>query len=401
MDGRYERERMQRREWLALAGLACCAFVMNTSEFMPIGLLVDIAADFSLTEAEAGGVVTIYAWAVALLSIPLMVALSRFSPTRLLLGVIALFCAGQVASAVAPTFALLVVGRLLVAAAHAVFWSIVSPVAVRIVDPKHSGAAIATVAVGSSIAMVCGLPIGRIIGLAIGWRMTFFCVAAVSAALLVFLAVVLPRMSVGEPFSAKALPSLFKHPPLLGIYLVTALYATGQFTCYSYIEPFLQQVAGFSDGAITLALALYGAAGLVGSAVFSRVYNRARFSFMRAAVLGVAAMMAVLLPLAGSSVATIAVCCAWGACYTAYNVAFQAEVINNAPEGSTMVAMSAYSGIFNVGIGAGTWVGGMTVAGGAIYDVGLVGAAIGAAAGIVCALQLVRAIRREEGRFTV
>lgn len=389
---------MGRREWLALAGLACCAFVMNTSEFMPIGLLVDIAADFAMTEAEAGAVVTIYAWAVALLSIPLMVALSRMSPTRLLLGVIALFCAGQIASAAAPTFALLVAGRLLVAAAHAVFWSVVSPVAVRIVGAQHSSAAIATIAVGSSIAMVCGLPIGRIIGLAIGWRMTFACVGAVSAVLLVYLALILPRLGAGEPFSVKSLPSLFKHAPLLGIYIVTALYATGQFTCYSYIEPFLQQVAGFPDGMITLALALYGAAGFVGSAVFSRVYDKARFAFMRAAVLGVAAMMAVLLPVAGSSVATIVVCCVWGAFYTAYNVAFQAEVISNAPEGTTMVAMSAYSGIFNIGIGAGTWIGGVVVAGGGIADVGLVGAAIGVAAGLVCAFQLVRAIKREEAK---
>lgn len=389
---------MGRREWLALAGLACCAFVMNTSEFMPIGLLVDIAADFAMTEAEAGAVVTIYAWAVALLSIPLMVALSRMSPTRLLLGVIALFCAGQIASAAAPTFALLVAGRLLVAAAHAVFWSVVSPVAVRIVGAQHSSAAIATIAVGSSIAMVCGLPIGRIIGLAIGWRMTFACVGAVSAVLLVYLALILPRLGAGEPFSVKSLPSLFKHAPLLGIYIVTALYATGQFTCYSYIEPFLQQVAGFPDGMITLALALYGAAGFVGSAIFSRVYDKARFAFMRAAVLGVAAMMAVLLAVAGSSVATIVVCCVWGAFYTAYNVAFQAEVISNAPEGTTMVAMSAYSGIFNIGIGAGTWIGGVVVAGGGIADVGLVGAAIGVAAGLVCTFQLVRAIKREEAK---
>ena len=178
----------------------------------------------------------------------------------------------------------------------------------------------------------------------------------------------------------------------------TALYATGQFTCYSYIEPFLQQVAGFPDGMITLALALYGAAGFVGSAVFSRVYDKARFAFMRAAVLGVAAMMAVLLAVAGSSVATIVVCCVWGAFYTAYNVAFQAEVISNAPEGTTMVAMSAYSGIFNIGIGAGTWIGGVVVAGGGIADVGLVGAAIGVAAGLVCTFQLVRAIKREEAK---
>ena len=122
------------------------------------------------------------------------------------------------------------------------------------------------------------------------------------------------------------------------------------------------------------------------------------FGPMGRAVLGVAAMMAVLLPVAGSSVATIVVCCVWGAFYTAYNVAFQAEVISNAPEGTTMVAMSAYSGIFNIGIGAGTWIGGVVVAGGGIADVGLVGAAIGVAAGLVCTFQLVRAIKREEAK---
>lgn len=391
-----EGKMMQRREWLALAGLACCAFVMNTSEFMPIGLLVDIASSFGMTEADAGAVVTIYAWAVALLSIPLMVALSRLSPTRLLLGVIALFCVGQIASALALAFPLLVAGRLLVAASHAVFWSVVSPVAVRIVGAQHGSTAIAVIAVGSSIAMVCGLPIGRIIGLAIGWRMTFACVAAVSMALLVYLFFVMPRLGAGDPFSIKSLPSLFRCAPLLGIYVVTALYATAQFTCYSYIEPFLQQVSGFSDGMITVSLALYGAAGFIGSLAFSRVYDRARFAFMRAAVLGVTMTMAALLPLSGNVAATVVACCVWGSFYTAYNVAFQAEVISNAPEGSTMVAMSAYSGIFNIGIGAGTWIGGVVTATGALSDVGLVGAAIGAVAFLVCSVQLIRAIRRED-----
>ena len=387
---------MTRRQWLALAGLACCAFVMNTSEFMPIGLLVDIAADFEMTEAAAGSVVTIYAWAVALLSVPLMVAASRFSLTRLLIAVIALFAAGQVASALAPTFAVLVAGRLVVAAAHAVFWSIASVVAVRVVGDRYADAAIGTIAVGSSVAMVCGLPIGRMIGLALGWRMTFACVAVVSVAILAFLAAALPRLAAGDRFSARALPTLFSNAPLRGIYVVTALYATAQFTCYSYIEPFLQQVAGFHEGMITAALALFGAAGLVGSAVFSRAYGRIRFSFMRVAVLGVAASMAFVLPAAGSAPATIALFLVWGACYTAYNVAFQAEVIANAPKEAAAVAMSAYSGIFNIGIGGGTWIGGMVVSAGAIADVGLVGACIGAAAFAACSFQLVRSIRRAE-----
>lgn len=387
---------MARRDWLVLVGLAFSAFIMNTSEFMPIGLLVDIAADFNLTESGAGVIITIYAWAVALLSIPLMVFASRFELKRLMLAVIALFAAGQVASAIAPTFFLLIIARLMVAAAHAVFWSIASPIAVRVVGQRHSEVAIGTIATGSAIAMVCGLPLGRAIGLLLGWRMTFACVAIASAVALAFLLVAMPRLAQGERFSARQLPGLFRVPALRNIYVVTALFATAHFTGYSYIEPFLQQVAGFSENLTTFALVLFGAAGIVGSCVFSRTYRRTRFSFMRAAVLGVAASLALLLAASIGPVAVLGVCAVWGACYTAYNVAFQAEVISNAPHEAQAVAMSAYSGIFNLGIGSGTWIGGMVTSSISVADVGIGGAVIGLAAFAVCSIGLVRSIKRAE-----
>lgn len=114
------------KQWLPLIGLACCAFVFNTSEFMPIGLLTDIAASFSLTEAQAGIMISVYAWGVMLLSLPLMVFASRFEFKRMLLGVLAVFSLGQFLSAVAPTYPILVCARLVVACAHAVFWSVAS-----------------------------------------------------------------------------------------------------------------------------------------------------------------------------------------------------------------------------------------------------------------------------------
>lgn len=387
---------MARKDWLVLAGLAFSAFIMNTSEFMPIGLLVDIAADFGMTEAGAGLIISLYAWAVALLSIPLMVFASRFELKRLMLAVIALFAAGQVASALAPTFPLLVAARLMVAAAHAVFWSIASPVAVRVVGQHHAEAAIGTIATGSAIAMVCGLPLGRAIGLVLGWRMTFACVAAAAVVALVFLLTAMPRLAQGQRFSARQLPELFKIPALRNIYVVTALFATAHFTGYSYIEPFLQQVAGFSENLTTFALVLFGAAGVVGSMVFSRTYRRTRFSFMRGAVLGVVASLALLLAASIGPVAVLAVCAVWGACYTAYNVAFQAEVVSNAPHPAQTVAMAAYSGIFNLGIGSGTWVGGVVTSAVSVADVGLGGAVIGAAAFLVCSMALVRSIKRAE-----
>lgn len=152
------------KQWLPLIGLACCAFVFNTSEFMPIGLLTDIAASFSLTEAQAGIMISVYAWGVMLLSLPLMVFASRFEFKRMLLGVLAVFSLGQFLSAVAPTYPILVCARLVVACAHAVFWSVASIMASRLSTVATGRSPLAWIATGSSIAQIFGLPIGRAIG---------------------------------------------------------------------------------------------------------------------------------------------------------------------------------------------------------------------------------------------
>ena len=158
----------------------------------------------------------------------------------------------------------------------------------------------------------------------------------------------------------------------------------------------MQQVAGFSDDLITFTLVLYGAAGVVGSTLFSRAYTRLRFPLMRMAVIGVASAMGVLLLASLNFVAAGAVCALWGAFYTAYNVVFQSEVLANSSEESSAVAMSAYSGIFNLGIGSGTWVGGMVVSTAGIADVGIAGAIIGAGSFAVCSMRLISSIKRAE-----
>lgn len=253
------------RQWLPLVGLTCCAFVFNTSEFMPIGLLTDIAASFSLTEAQAGIMISVYAWGVMLLSLPLMVFASRFEFKRMLLGVLAVFSLGQFLSALAPTYPILVCARLVVACAHAVFWSVASIMASRLVDTRHGALAISIIATGSSIAQIFGLPIGRAIGLAVGWRMTFAAVGAFSAAAVVYQAAVFPAIPAGERFTLKQLPELLKNPFLIALYAVTVFMATGYYAGYSYIEPFLAQVAHVDASAITMTLTAFGCSGLLGS----------------------------------------------------------------------------------------------------------------------------------------
>ena len=163
---------------LSLLSLTFAAFIFNTSEFIPIGLLTDIRNDFGLTEQSVGMLISIYAWAVMLLSLPLMLMVSKLEMKRLMLGLLAFFTIFQVTSFLSTSFTMLVLSRVGVACTHAIFWSIVSPMAVRIVPDRFRSVALSMVVTGSSVAMILGMPLGRIIGLHVGWRMTFLSIGA-------------------------------------------------------------------------------------------------------------------------------------------------------------------------------------------------------------------------------
>lgn len=387
---------MTAKEWLPLMGIAVAAFVFNTSEFMPIALLVDISSDFGVTEAQAGLLISMYAWAVCLLSLPLMVFASRFDFRKLLLFLAAFFGVCQVFSSLAPGYWSLMAARIGVACAHAVFWSIASPAAVQTVRPEHRSRALSTIVAGSSVAMICGLPLGRVVGLALGWRMTFVCIAVASFLVLAYLAAVFPKMQAGERFSLCELPGLLKNRVLLAIYLVTALMATGYYTGYSYIEPFLQQVGGFSDAFITAALSVFGVAGIAGSLLFARLYDgeRRRRAFLIAVLSGIAVSLALMVPAAEGAIGVVGMCVLWGACGTAFNVSLQAEILRYAPDGSAAVAMSIFSGIFNLGIGGGSAIGGAVGSVASVAFVGVAGALIAGIGAAVCASLLVPAMRK-------
>ena len=386
-----------RNETAPLVFLTLAAFLLNTSEFVPIGLLTDIAATFSLTESGAGLMISIYAWAVAALSLPLMIAASRMPPKRLILVVLAVFCAGQVGTAVAPTFELLVAARLVVAAAHAVFWSVASPYAVRVAAPEHASRAMSMIVTGTSVAMIFGLPLGRALGLALGWRMTFVVVGAVTLAVGLGLAATFPSLSAGEPFTLRRLPELGRNRALLGIYLLTILYATGYYVAYSYIEPFLAQVAGMSDDLITIVLSVFGVAGLAGSWLFARFFDAHRRVYLRTTMIGLALALLMLAPVAPWAAATIGVCVIWGACSTSFNAGAQAEVIRVTNEEQSAVAMSIFSGLFNVGIGGGSIIGGVVCDTLGVGAIGLVGGIVAVAGALWCALVLGRLLSTQNG----
>lgn len=391
-------DKITRGQWLALAGLAVSAFIFNTSEFIPIGLLSDIGQTFSLTEAQTGIMISVYAWGVMILSLPLMVFASRFDFRRLLLGLVAIFTTGQFLSAIAPTYLLLVCSRLVVATAHAVFWSVVMIVAARVVSPRHSSTAMGIVATGSSIAQIFGMPMGRAIGLMVGWRMTFVVVGVVALVTLVYLAVVFPPMSAGEKFTLDKLPELFRNGPLVALYVAIVFIATGQYVAYSYVEPFLAQTVALGASEVTAALVVIGCAGLLGSYLFSRFYDGHKKGFIAATLVGETLALLALLPAASSLGVTVAVLVVWGAAEMGFCVAFQSILIYITERDQASVAMSIYSGLFNLGIGAGSAIGGVTVTQLGVGAVGIVGgvfAAVGTAVtvGVMFTLMRRRAVR--------
>lgn len=371
------------KAWLPVISLTFSAFIFNTSEFIPIGLLSDIAADFGITESYAGLMITVYAWAVALASLPLMLIFAKTENRKLMLAIVTLFAASHMLSAIAPDFQMLMLSRMGVACAHAIFWSIVTPLAVRVAPEGNRATALSIVVAGSSVAMIVGLPLGRAIGIAVGWRVTFFIIGIVALGVLAFIAAVLRKTPSEGGFSLRKLPALIKTPALWGIYLLTIITISGHFTGYSYIEPFLAQVAGMGNNAITIVLTLYGIVGLVGSLLFSKYYDARPALFLRFAVVGICLFLLLLHAAALNPWSTVALCICWGLAINFFNLVFQSEVIRHAPQG-TAVAMSIYSGIYNVGIGTGALVGGSVCDGIGIPYIGYVGGAIALAATIYC-----------------
>ena len=220
---------------------------------------------------------------------------------------------------------MLMLSRVGVACAHAIFWSIVTPLAVRVAPEGKRSLALSLIITGSSVAMIVGLPLGRAIGLMVGWRTTFLIIAALSAIIFMFLAVALPKMPSDNDVSFKSLPTLLKSPALRCIYVLTIVAITGHYTAYSYIEPFLGQIAGLSDGWITMVLSAFGVVGVIGSWFFSRYYDRHNLAFIRFALLGICTFVLLLRPAAFNPACIIIVCILWGLAINSYNLAFQSE----------------------------------------------------------------------------
>ena len=352
------------------------AFIFNTTEFVPVALLSDIALSFELETATVGLMITVYAWVVFLGSLPLMLLTAKVERKKLLLSIFALFIVSHILSVAAWNFWVLLISRIGIALAHAIFWSITASLVIRVAPKDKKQQALGLLALGSSLAMILGLPLGRLIGQSLDWRSTFAVIGIIATLVMLLMWKLLPHLPSKNAGSLASIPVLMKRPLLVGIYLLVMIIISGHFTTYSYIEPFAIKVSQFAPEIATMMLFIFGLAGVVGSFLFGRLYAKNSRNFIACAMMLVMLPQLLLFPLKHFEIAIFLLVFLWGIGITSLSIALQMRVLQLAPD-ATDVASAIYSGIYNVGIGAGALFGSIVIHQLGLEYIGLIGGGLG------------------------
>lgn len=350
---------------VALYALTVGAFGIGTTEFVIMGLLQQVAADLQVSIPAAGLLISGYALGV-FVGAPMLTLLSARWPRKaVLVALMVIFTLGNIACALAPGYASLMAARVLTSLAHGTFFGVGAVVATSLVAPERRASAISLMFAGLTVATLLGVPAGAWLGLHLGWRATFWAVAVVGVIASLAVAAWVPAsVRGGEPAPWREEVAVLARPQVLLALLMTVLGFGGVFAVFTYIQPLLVEVTGFSQAAVSPILLLFGAGMIGGNLLGGRLADRRPV----AALLGTLAALVVACVVVALSVrAPVAMGVAVGLLGVgafATVAPLQLRVLQEARGGQNL-ASSLNIAAFNLGNAFGAWLGGVVVASGA------------------------------------
>jgi predicted MFS family arabinose efflux permease len=330
--------------WGAVYAMALCSFVLIASEFMPVSLLSPIAQTLNLSEGKAGQAIAVSGLFAVITSLSLSAVLGRMDRRIVLLVLTSMLVLSGAIVAFAPTYLVFMAGRALLGVAIGGFWSMSAAVAMRLVPSQSVPKALAVISGGNALATVLAAPLGSFVGSLIGWRGAFFCVVPVAVAAVIWQAVTLPSLPVAERQSVRGMFALLRRPPVVFGLLTVAMLFVGQFSLFTYLRPFLEQVTHVSPAMLSIMLLILGVSGFIGTVLIGRVLNGGLFHTL-AMLPAVMAATAVALTVIGTSVVAVGILLAvWGFAGTSAPVAWWTWLARTVPDeaeagGGLMVAI--------------------------------------------------------------
>lgn len=349
---------------LALYALTAGAFGIGVTEFVIMGLLLDVSADLGVSISAAGLLISGYALGVVV-GAPLLGALTgRLAKKTLLLALMVVFTVGNLACALAPDYWTLMAARVLTAFAHASFFGVGSVVATSLVAPNRKASAIALMFTGLTVANILGVPFGTWLGQAYGWRSTFLAVTLVGVIAFAVIALLVPR---DEPAAADeeestegALAVLGRRPVLLGL-LTTVLSWVGVFAAFTYLAPILTRVTGFSEGAVSPILLVFGGGLVAGNLLGGRLADRHLVPTVVGTLVALSAVLFVMTAAIHQPITAIVAVGLLGAAAFATVAPLQMWVLEKAEGAGQGLASSFNIAAFNLGNAIGAWLGGFVI----------------------------------------
>lgn len=378
-----------------LIALALGGFGIGLTEFVIAGLLPEVAADFHVDEATAGWLISGYALAVVVGALGLTAAATRIPRKAALLGLMVLFVVGNLLSAIAPDYGVMLAGRILAALCHGAFFGIGSVVAAGLVAPEKQARAIAVMFTGLTAANVLGVPFGTLLGQAFGWRSTFWAITVIGVVAMIGVALLVPRDAADRPAAGlRGELSAFRSGQVWFSLIATVLGFGGMFGAFTYIAYTLTGVSGFPSSAVPWLLILFGLGLFAGNWVGGRLADRSIDGTLLWLLGALAVVLVGFALVAGMPIGAVIALVLMGAFGFATVPALQLRVLSYASHAPTL-ASGGNIAAFNLGNALGAWLGGLTIAAGLGYTSPLwVGAAMTIGALVVVAIAAAASRRR-------